>query len=549
MKTSRLFSVAALLLMGMQFAFAQSNRLPAFSEERTRWTRIAHETTPHLHSVDVVPVAEVKAVADPDAFQGWRFETLGAPSLYDKDFGRIGKVTLDFGRHITGTFRFHTKTLAGVQDAPYRLKFTFGELPAEMNTPYDPWKGGLSRAWMQDETITLTAIDEWFFIPRRVSFRYLTIELLGTSSGFAFAIDDMKCKAVSSAGELLVVPGEDCPAEMKAINDVAVETLKECMQTVFEDGPKRDHRLWSGDLYLQSLANRYSFRNFELVKHCLYLFASLADVDGVIPSNIFEHPEPHAQGGSLLPYSLIWNSTLLEYLKDTEDMETAQDLWPLAKVQVAAALRSVREDGIFDVSLFPSWLFFDWREGLDVNTLIHCATIFAMQQTLELAKMVGREDDPEVKAWPAMIKKMTKAARANMYDKARGVCVSGPDRQVSVLAQTWMIKAGVLNQKEGQKAIRTALAADGTVMPGTPYGTHYLVDAMMICGMCDEAREYVLDYWGGMVKKGADTFWEAYDPNDDFLSPYNFFPVNSACHAWSCTPTYFICKYPEIFQK
>ena len=51
------------------------------------------------------------------------------------------------------------------------------------------------------------------------------------------------------------------------------------------------------------------------------------------------------------------------------------------------------------------------------------------------------------------------------------------------------------------------------------------------------------------AKKGADTFWEVYDPNDDFRSPYNFFPINSYCHAWSCTPVYFINKYPEIFQK
>ncbi len=30
--------------------------------------------------------------------------------------------------------------------------------------------------------------------------------------------------------------------------------------------------------------------------------------------------------------------------------------------------------------------------------------------------------------------------------------------------------------------------------------------------MEDEARNYLTDYWGGMVLKGADTFWEAYDP-------------------------------------
>jgi hypothetical protein len=51
-----------------------------------------------------------------------------------------------------------------------------------------------------------------------------------------------------------------------------------------------------------------------------------------------------------------------------------------------------------------------------------------------------------------------------------------------------------------------------------------------------------------MIKKGADTFWEVYDPADEFKSPYGFFPVNSYCHAWSCTPVYFIRKYPKIFQ-
>ena len=52
-----------------------------------------------------------------------------------------------------------------------------------------------------------------------------------------------------------------------------------------------------------------------------------------------------------------------------------------------------------------------------------------------------------------------------------------------------------------------------------------------------------------MVKKGADTFWEAYDPEDDMYSPYGFTPLNSACHAWSCTPVWFIHEYPGIFQK
>ena len=40
-----------------------------------------------------------------------------------------------------------------------------------------------------------------------------------------------------------------------ALDRVSQRTLRDCMQTVFEDGPKRDRRLWLGDLRLQALAN------------------------------------------------------------------------------------------------------------------------------------------------------------------------------------------------------------------------------------------------------------------------------------------------------
>ena len=36
-----------------------------------------------------------------------------------------------------------------------------------------------------------------------------------------------------------------------------------------EDGPKRDRRLWLGDLRLEALANYETYRNFDLVKRLL----------------------------------------------------------------------------------------------------------------------------------------------------------------------------------------------------------------------------------------------------------------------------------------
>ena len=162
-------------------------------------------------------------------------------------------------------------------------------------------------------------------------------------------------------------------------------------------------------------------------------------------------------------------------------------------------------------------------------------------------RLLGKEK--EAKEWPALAKRIKKSARERLYNKKEGYFVSGPNKQISYMSQIWMILSGVLSAEEGQKALKQVMTMPEAVYPGTPYAYHYLVEAMIKCGMKKEARQLLIDYWGSMVQKGADTFWEAYDPKDDFLSPYNFAPMNSYCHAWSCTPIYFIQRYPEIFQK
>ena len=112
-----------------------------------------------------------------------------------------------------------------------------------------------------------------------------------------------------------------------------------------------------------------------------------------------------------------------------------------------------------------------------------------------------------------------------------------------------MVISGVASKAEAQRALKILASTKDAVKPGTPYLMHYYITALIKSGLNKEAKSVLADYWGGMVKKGADTFWEAYDPDNDKLSPYNFFPINSYCHAWSCTPVYFIRKYPAIFQE
>lgn len=531
-------------------AVLASSFLPAadyYKNDRQKWLDIAAKSAPDLKYSVVRPTAVLKAVEDPSAFQGWRFEKIGKPDdIYKRNFQAEKSVILDFGRHYTGYFTFSTKILKRVMDAPVRLKFHFAELPAELNTPLEPWKSSLARSWMQDEIVTITEPNVTFAIPRRMSFRYLKIETLSNWRGYEYALTDMYLTAQTSAGDVKTVPNKDCPKMISDIRRVGIETLRECMQEVYEDGPKRDRRLWLGDMYLENLANRHSFKNFALTKRCLYLFAGTAEENGFVNPCCFEKPTPHAQHSRLIPYSLLYISVLRDYLEDTKDYQTANDLWKVAKRQMELALECVRPDGIFDEST-RAWLFFDWRKGLDVHVSIQASCVVALNEIRALAKELGRESETE--CWKGLAEKMRAAAREKFYSPKGKVFVSGKNKQVSVLSQAWAALAEFADEEICRTAITKALNSPDSVKIGTPYATHYLVEAMIKCGMKDGARKYLEEYWGGMVKKGADTFWEAYDPNDDFFSPYGFFPANSACHAWSCTPVYLIHEYPDIFQK
>lgn len=522
-----------------------------YAATRQAWLEQAESLKPQLTETTVKPVCLVSSVKDATAYQGWRFEKCGEMSeLYGQSLKKNPEVIVDFGRHMTGYFSFLLTTTWRAQDAPIRLKFTFGEVPSELNTPFDPYPGTLSRAWLQDEVVTVMQIDEVVTLPRRVACRYVKIELLGASPDFDFALTDITFRAISSAPNIGYPPlAPTASQRMRDIQQVAIETLRECMQTVYEDGPKRDRRLWIGDVYLESLANAYSFKNHQLTKRCLYLLAALAADDGRLHANVFETPQPHPQYGShCLDYSLLYTLALMEYTHASGDTTTAQELWPVARRQVEDALTYLNDDYLFNPMKKNDglWLFFDWKAGMDPSVAIQGLLIHVLLRNYAFAKELGHQQ--EVATWPAIAAKMKTAARQQLYDKKRGIMVT-QSGQVSQLSQIWMTISGVLNKKEAARALTYVLTHDDVVGLGAPYAHHYLVDALIRCGMTQEARQHIEDYWGGMVDRGADTFWEVFAPQDEQLSPYNFYPINSYCHAWSCTPVYFIQRYPEIFQR
>lgn len=538
------------IFIGLSFVqYAQGQNY--YAALRQDWMRKAEQSKPQLVITEKKPLRLVEVIPDDKAYQGYKmFDVAPVDSLYTTSFGDKKTAVIDFGEHMTGYFSFSVRSTGLAADGPIRLKFTFGETPAELAVPFDPCPGKLSRAWLQDEVVTVMEIPDTLTILRRLAFRYVKIELLGYSPYYQFNLYDFKCLTQTS---VRTWPEELPPTVnplIREIDRVGLNTLKECMQTVYEDGPKRDQRLWIGDLYLEALGNMYSFRQHDLTKRCLYLLAALSDEEtGYLLATVIEKPVPRAQDKQFLyEYALLYNVALKDYLLETDDRTTVEDLWPVAKRQIDIVRNYVRPDGLMDFERVNKewWVFFDWKEDLYKEVPLQALSLFALEKSYELASLLGKEK--EVADLPALIGKMTRAARRNMYNSEDGLFVGINNPQVSYASQVWMVLAGVATQREAQKALKALPTLPDVCMPGTPYMYHYYIQALVDCGLHDEAKKALVDYWGGMVDKGADTFWEAYDPQNDYISPYDFHPMNSYCHAWSCTPVYFIRKYPEIFQ-
>ncbi len=525
---------------------------------RGAWLEKAAACKPKLFHREVAPVRLVKPVPDATAFQGWRVVSDGAVDdalrrpLFPGD-----SFTFDFGEHLVGTVSFRIRGFEKVMDAPMRLAFTFAEVPLELveeEPDASTWER-LSLAWIQRETFTFDYAPSEVKLPRRYAFRYMKVQVVASARGGRFGLDGVKAMAETSADEAkLRTWTAPSPLEAK-MDEVARRTLRDCMQTVFEDGPKRDRRLWLGDLRLEALANYETYRNFDIVKRSLYLFAGTADDDGFLRSDAYERPVLRRGRTNILEYSALFAVTLLEYLEASGDRKTAEDLWPLCVAQLDLLLDMIDEAGVMKATIAENgvcrplgadsawWCFIDHCRGLDRQTGGQGALAFGFRKTLDLGRKLGRESD--VAFLPKVLSRMERATSERLWNEERGMYVCERDGQASYLGQAWLVLGGLVDGERAARCMKAVMSDAQAVRPATPYGHHYFIDALHAAGLHREADEHLKAYWGRMVELGADTFWEVFVPDDHRAGPYGTPLLNSYCHAWSCAPAYFLRKRPR----
>ena len=470
---------------------------------------IAENLKPNLIESIVYPISEIEIVSDKNSLHGWKVNKIGEiDNLKERSFDSNESFIVDFGDHNVGYLNLKINSTGSPQDAPLRLKLTLGEVPCEIAEPHENYNGWISRSWLQEEIINIDILPCNLTLPRRYAFRYLKIEVIATSQKYNVQFEEISCTAVTSANTCNITPlPESLDKDLIEIDRVAIKTLQDCMHLVFEDGPKRDRRLWIGDLRLQALANYYSIKNYDLVKRCLYLFAGLPEDNGQIGACLFLEPKLLVDDTVLFDYSLFFVSILHDYYLETKD----------------------------------EWSFTDWHPDLNKQTPAQAVLIYTMKQGKVLSEILN--DEYSTKYLEENIKFTSNAALEYLFDKEKGLFISGKEKQISWASQAWMVLAEVFNKDENAKLLDRLFKVNPKINMITPYMYHHLIEALIISDKKEKALELIRSYWGEMLKDGADCFWELYNPENKFESPYGSNLINSYCHAWSCTPTYFIRKY------
>lgn len=502
--------------------FIHNERFAALAQKHKR---------PLIHTKKM-PVSVVEIVKDEKGFQGFAVENRGEVSM-PVSLSAGDSITLDFGCHCVGYLHYSlTHELCAITDSPAVLEFSFGEFPLELECSLDDYKGVLGNGWIQREMRSVAITPHTHDLERRYSFRYLRITRKD-NAGFPIIINDLYADCVSAVDAADALAFDIPDPMLKRIYMASVNTLKECEQDVFEDGPKRDRRLWSGDLRLQALTDYVTFKNTDLVKRCIYLFAAYRYKHKFVSQCIFAESYPYVYRYVFYDYSLFFISFLYDYLKKYDDVEFVRELYPLACEQ-AELVFDVFEN---DYGIFCSRTFIDWCHELDKSVSMLGLFVYTLKQLSYIGQRLG-EDVGDIDAKTEQVKHKL----LTTYSKEQGLFV-GESGQISCHSQIWAVLAGVLNMEQNLCVLEKMEGAKLDLYPHTPYMMHYYIEALYNCGKRDKAMQVIRDYWGSMLDLGFDCCIEVFNKCDHFESPYKAPELNSACHAWSCTPAYWIYRY------
>ncbi|WP_298735811.1 alpha-rhamnosidase [uncultured Chitinophaga sp.] len=445
------------------------------------------------------------------------FKLATTPLAAAKITRRANTLTVDFGKETFGFVKLHG--LKG--DGPVNIYY--GESPEEATDTAACET--LDRLAVRH----LSATDS--IMPESRAFRYVHIQY-----DPAVNID-----SVSMLYEYLPVTNRGqfrcSDEELNRIWEVAAYTLHLNTREFFIDGIKRDRWIWSGDAYQSFLMNYYLFFDSPSVSRTLMALRGKDPVGSHI--------------NTIMDYTFYWFLGIYDYYLYTGDQAFIRQYYPRMQSLINFCLQRRNSNGMME-GLPGDWVFIDWAEGLSkqgelsFEQLLFCRSLETMALCADLVK--DHKGAAQYKQLAADLR--SKLFSIYWNDQKQALVhsrVNGqPTDNVTRYANMFAIFFDYLNEQQQQGVKQHVLLNDQVQQITTPYMRFYELEAL--CAMGEQA--YVLkemkSYWGDMLRLGATSFWEVYNPREkgtQHLAMYGRPYGRSLCHAWGASPIYLLGKY------
>lgn len=326
--------------------------------------------------------------------------------------------------------------------------------------------------------------------------------------------------------------------ELNNIWKVGEYTMHLTTREFFIDGIKRDRWTWSGDAIQSYQMNYYLFFDAQTVRNTIWLLRGKDPVT--------------SHTNTIMDYSFFWFLSIYDYYMYTGDSRFISQIYPRMQTMMDYVFGRTNANGMVE-GMTGDWIFVDWADGymdkrgeLSFEQILFCKSL----ETMALcSKLVGNPADQSKyeklavdlreKLIPAFWNETKKALVHNRLNGEQ-------QEQVTRYANIFAAFYNYLSDEQ-KAAIKTSVLLNDAVMKiSTPYMRYYELEALCAMGEQKTVMKEIKDYWGGMIREGATSFWEKYNPTDkgtQHLAMYGRPYGKSLCHAWGASPVYLLGKY------
>lgn len=326
--------------------------------------------------------------------------------------------------------------------------------------------------------------------------------------------------------------------ELNRIWEVGAYTMHLTTREFFIDGIKRDRWVWSGDAIQSYLMNYYLFFDSELVKRTIWLLRGKDPVT--------------SHSNTIMDYTFYWFLSVYDYYLYSGDRQFVNQLYPRMQTMMDYVLGRTNKNGMVE-GMSGDWVFVDWADGyldkkgeLSFEQVLFCRSL----ETMALcAGLVGdRTNQQKYEKLAATLKAKLETTfwnaskQALVHNSINGV----QSDAVTRYANMFSVFFNYLTPEKQQAIKHSVLLNDSILKITTPYMRFYELEALCALGEQETVMQEMKAYWGGMLKEGATSFWEKYNPKESgtqHLSMYGRPYGKSLCHAWGASPIYLLGKY------